>query len=344
MWPQPFSLLLVTILSQSFLALVSGHLMTFPFLSAWHNLLIFICLYLKPDFVPGSKFPFCRFGDANIVIFFDLLKNSLYFAAQRQPKDSDMNQTKWKPVPWIFFDLDDTIWNFSVNSEKALHKLYEISPILRKLFKDINEFIDIYHTHNYRLWDLYSRGLVTTRELKVERWRRTLATRQFEVLTAVCEELERNYLDILAEEREMIPGVTGMLQQLTKKCLIGVLSNGFSTTQYKKLNNSGLWRYVTRTIVSEEIGINKPDRRIFEYAIAETGAIMPCLMVGDHAETDVLGALKAGWKAIWFNPKGKPLPFSEDDLKELHINPDYFLGEAGTPEEILSLIFRALKE
>lgn len=243
-------------------------------------------------------------------------------------------KTSWKPVNWIFFDLDDTIWNFKVNSTKSLHKLYEISPILRKLFKDIEEFIEIYHIHNYNLWQLYSQGKVTTKELKTERWRRTLATRQFEVLTAVCEELDTNYLSILADQEETIPGVKEMMDRLTKKHLIGVLSNGFARTQYRKLQSSGLDKYVTRLIVSEELGINKPDHRIFDYAISETGAPKPYLMVGDQAETDVFGAMKAGWSAIWYNPDGQEFPVSEEKMKAEGVNPSKLIAIVKNMEEM----------
>lgn len=245
-----------------------------------------------------------------------------------------MNKALWKPVNWIFFDLDDTIWNFSANSESSLRKLYEISPILRKLFKDIDQFIEIYHANNLLMWQLYSRGEVSTKELKVERWRRTLATRQFEVLTAVCEELDKNYLEILAQGQLKIEGVDEMLGRLSKKFLIAILSNGFSKTQYQKLRYSGLEKYVTRTIVSEEIEINKPNPAIFNYAIAETGAATPYLMVGDNGETDVLGAMKAGWGAIWFNPQGKKFPFNESELKELGVDSKLLFADVRNINEL----------
>lgn len=247
-------------------------------------------------------------------------------------------KTMWKPINWIFFDLDDTIWNFSANSAISLKKLYELSPILRKLFKTTEEFIEIYHRHNATMWDLYAQGKVTTAELKLERWRRTLATRQFEVLTAVCEELERTYLDILAQEKEMIPGVEAMLERLTKKYLIAVLSNGFSATQYKKLRHSGLWRYVTRTIVSEEIGVNKPDPRLYAYTVDETGAENPHLMVGDHPSTDILGAMKAGWYAIWYNPSGRPWPFTDEDVKAQGADPRHLVAVVGDMDELEKVI------
>ena len=247
---------------------------------------------------------------------------------------------KWEPVRWIFFDLDDTIWNFSANSAISLKILYEISPILRKLFPKIEEFIDIYHRHNGNLWNLYAKGEVTTAQLKLERWRRTLATRQFEVLTAVCEELERNYLDILAQQKDMIPGVTDMLERLSKKFMLAVLSNGFSQTQYKKLRYSGLGKYITRTIVSEEIGINKPNKRLFDYAIEETGAEPPFLMVGDNPETDVLGAMQAGWYAILYDPSGRLFPLSDEEIRMRGAEPDHLLGVASNMDELETLIER----
>ena len=240
----------------------------------------------------------------------------------------------WKPVNWIFFDLDDTLWNFTANSAVSLRILYDISPILRKLFKNVNEFVEIYHKNNSLMWDFYSKGLVTTNDLKVERWRRTLATRQFEVLTAVCEELDRNYLDILAKGKEMIPDCQEMLDRLSKKYLLAVLSNGFLKTQYQKLHYSGLEKYITRTIVSEEIGINKPDPKIFEYAIQETGASKPYLMGGDNGETDVLGAIKAGWCAIWYNPMGKVFPMSENEMRKSGIDPSKLIADVKNMKEL----------
>ena len=241
-------------------------------------------------------------------------------------------------MKWIFFDLDDTLWNFSANSAVSLRILYNISPILKKLFKDIDEFIEVYHKNNSLMWDFYAKGQVTTNQLKVERWRRTLATKQFEVLTAVCEELDRNYLEILAQGKEMIPDVIETLEILTKKYLIAVLSNGFSKTQYQKLHYSGLEKYITRTIVSEEIETNKPNPKIFDYAIQETGASKPYLMVGDNGDTDIYGAMRAGWYAIWFNPSHKPFPVSQEKMIEDGVDPDLLIATVGNMKELIEAI------
>ena len=174
--------------------------------------------------------------------------------------------------------------------------------------------------------------------MKTERWRRTLSTKQFEVLTTVCEELDTTYLDILARCKEEVEGAKEILSQLSKKAMIGVLSNGFSSTQYKKIRNSGLDRYICRMVVSEEIGINKPDKRVFDYAIRATGAAGKVLMAGDNAETDILGAMQAGWNAIWINHKGDPFPFTEEELKRDGINPALLLGNVSSLKAAYPLI------
>lgn len=245
---------------------------------------------------------------------------------------------------WIFFDLDDTLWDFSRNSQISLHKLYSESPILRKLFKDPEEFLKVYHIHNHHLWKLYSEGGINTSDLRIERWRRTLGSKQFEVLTAVCEELNRNYLEWLAEVPYVKDGALQVMEDLSRFYLLGIISNGFSETQYNKLKYSGLGKYITRVIVSEEIGISKPDKKLFDYAISETGATEPYIMVGDNPETDILGALKAGWHAIWYNPDDNSFPFSEDQLIKMGINEKLFLGSASTLQAVKDKIFREFNQ
>ena len=62
-------------------------------------------------------------------------------------------------------------------------------------------------------------------------------------------------------------------------------------------------------MVSETAGFTKPDSRIFEIAL-EKLCVEPsdAVMIGDSWEEDILGAYKAGIRAVWFNRKGKPVP------------------------------------
>jgi len=189
------------------------------------------------------------------------------------------------------------------------------------------------------MWELHAKGSVTSEFLKTERWRLTLYPDSApSTPPEICSVINSAYLENLATQPETAKNAEEVLAMLSKEFMIGVISNGFTDTQYKKLSNSGLWRFVSRTIISDEIGIQKPDSRIFDYAIKETGATTTPVMIGDNPETDVLGALKAGWKAIWFNRYGKQFPYNEEELAENGIDPAIFLGTAKDMNEVYALI------
>jgi len=211
---------------------------------------------------------------------------------------------------WIFLDLDDTLWNFSRNSLDSLQSLYYTEQSVSDSFPSAESFIDVYHFHNSDLWSQYHHGLISAEYLRSERFLRTLQeVASQKNLRDEALRLDALYLSRLVGGKELVVGAEEFLKRVADKYLIGIISNGFLDTQYHKIFNTCINKYVQRLIVSDEIGIAKPDRRIFGYAIEETGADSgQAVMIGDNPETDVLGALKAGWKAIYFNPDNKPLP------------------------------------
>jgi putative hydrolase of the HAD superfamily len=53
-------------------------------------------------------------------------------------------------------------------------------------------------------------------------------------------------------------------------------------------------------VISEEVGVRKPDRRIFDLTLTRLGVEADdAVFVGDHPETDIRGAQEAGMRAIW---------------------------------------------
>lgn len=240
---------------------------------------------------------------------------------------------------WIFFDLDDTLWDFEGNSMRSLHHAYNSFPISREKFSSFDDFSNVYHIHNSRLWKELSEGKVSTEFLRTERWRATLFP---EVSTedppGICEIINNAYLSKLSSLPHVVKGAEEILAKLTKENLVAVISNGFTDTQYEKLHNSGLWRFITRVIISDETGIQKPNKGIFDYAIEETGATGFPVMIGDNPDTDIIGALNAGWKAIWFNPGCKDFPYSKDTLVDMGIDPNLYLGEAKDLKEVERLL------
>lgn len=66
---------------------------------------------------------------------------------------------------------------------------------------------------------------------------------------------------------------------------------------------SGLNPYFTQVIISEDVGVNKPNKAIFEHALAKAAAEkQESIMIGDSLEADIRGAQAFGLQAIFFNP------------------------------------------
>jgi HAD superfamily hydrolase (TIGR01509 family) len=99
------------------------------------------------------------------------------------------------------------------------------------------------------------------------------------------------------------------LQALRPRFKLGLVTNGPSRTQRPKIEQFRLIDYLDLLIVSEEVGVAKPDPAIFAIALERLGvAPSQALFVGDSPEFDLRGAAAAGIPFIWMNPRRETLP------------------------------------
>lgn len=209
---------------------------------------------------------------------------------------------------WIWFDLDDTLVDFHTNSRTA-HRIIHRECGLQRYFPTADEWIDTYERHNHELWARYNRSEITQDFLRIDRFATPLRGRwdgSEEELLRFASDLDPLYLTRLAEQTALIEGAEEILAYLrARDYYIGVLSNGFKDVQHRKLANTGLDRLVDLTVLSDDIGVNKPDTRLYAHAMGRTGITDPArhTMVGDNRDTDIAGALAAGWKAILLDPQ-----------------------------------------
>lgn len=202
----------------------------------------------------------------------------------------------------VWIDLDDTLWDFKANSRVALGGLYDDYELSR-WFDNKPRWIECYERHNHALWDQYNQALIEKEYLMAERFRRPLAEYHSPLADELSRQFDTEYLDRLAECTLLVEGAVDLLIDLKERGYkIGILSNGFTEVQYRKINNSGLAPYIDHVVLSDDIGINKPDVRLYRHAeqIAATDA-SHCIMIGDNPDTDIAGAIAAGWRAILFD-------------------------------------------
>jgi len=221
----------------------------------------------------------------------------------------------------IFFDLDHTIWDFDRNAEETLHELYEIYRLNEIGLPSAAIFIETYTRNNHQLWAEYHTGKITKTELRETRFKRTFIELGVhpDVLPVAFED---DYVKLCPTKTNLFPHAHETLQYLQGKYKLHLISNGFKEASTLKIGNTNLGQYFEQVIISEVVGVNKPDKAIFEHALKVAGAEKhESIMIGDSLEADVYGALNFGMDAIYFNPFNAPkpddVPLQVNGLREL---------------------------
>lgn len=204
----------------------------------------------------------------------------------------------YKKYTHIFFDLDNTLWDFGSNSRKAMYAAFLHFEL--NLVCDYHLFFDIYSKHNNMLWKAYRNKNVNKKELTNLRFQNTFDELGLTEINA--NDMNALYLNEMPKQTDLNDGVLDTLKFLKSKGYgLNIITNGFKEVQHKKIEASGLKPFFDKIFISEEIKSHKPERGIFEYAIKSSNAKKAkSIMVGDDYEVDILGAVQYGIDAIYY--------------------------------------------
>ncbi len=201
----------------------------------------------------------------------------------------------------IFFDLDNTLWDFKINSHLSMKETYTYFDI-EKSGIHFDRFYACYSECNEQLWAAYRKKEIKKKDLIRRRFQQTFETLGLNGVDPG--KMNDHYLEIMPEQKELVHGAIEVLEYLKQKQYkLYVITNGFKEVQRRKLQSSGLAPYFDKVFISEEIKCPKPGKGIFEHAIKSTNARKSkSLMIGDDWDVDFLGAFSFGIKAICFLP------------------------------------------
>ena len=223
-----------------------------------------------------------------------------------------MNSTK---ITDVFFDLDHTLWDFDKNSELT----YQL--IFNKLDWDIDlsHFISVYQRINIDLWKLYREDKIEKEALRYKRLNDTFSAMNKWVSDQMINKIADDYIANLSMQTHLIDGALNVLEYLSPKYNLHIITNGFQEVQKNKLNNSKLESYFDIVVDSEMVGVKKPNPKIFEVALEMANVDRDnAVMVGDNYEADILGALNIGLDAICYNYHKEDIP---SNIKQInHLN------------------------
>ncbi len=199
---------------------------------------------------------------------------------------------------WILFDADETLFTFDAFGG------------LQRMFLDYSvtftaEDFQDYQAINKPLWVDYQNGAISALQLQHQRFEGWS-----ERLSVPAGDLNAAFLNAMAEICVPLPGAVSLLNTLKDKVKIGIITNGFTALQQIRLERTGLRDYFDLLVISEQVGVAKPDRKIFDYTFEQMGQPPRdrVLMVGDTAESDILGGINAGIATCWLNAHGRSLP------------------------------------
>ncbi len=198
----------------------------------------------------------------------------------------------------ILFDIDNTLIDHTAAENKAISWIHD------EYFKQSISLIDF---HNMWLektkknWRLFEQKKITFTEQQTQRIQDVWKSLGNKVDKKTARNIFDEYLSEYEKAWKTFKGVEDLLSSLEN---VGILSNGNLAQQLKKLQAANLLKFFDQKNIftSEEIGIAKPDQKLFSY-IKEKLKLKnnEILYVGDKLGYDIKPALKEGWNAIWID-------------------------------------------
>ena len=221
-----------------------------------------------------------------------------------------------KEIQHVFFDLDDTLWDFKKNSHAVLKDLFIEFSLADKLKTDFENFFVEYRKVNRKIWSDYYKRAIDKVFLRNQRFHLVFKSFSYDNFDESLH-ISEHYLTRTPKGHFLKDHCLEVLEHLGTKYQLHIITNGFRDVQDIKLDSTGIRDYFQHIIISEDYDLVKPQKEIFVLAENLTGAHSSnCLMIGDSLESDVTGALQAGWKAILFDEEEREV-FGGEKIKNL---------------------------
>ncbi len=201
-----------------------------------------------------------------------------------------------KSYSWVIFDADGTLFDFERAERSALERTlgsFEVglSP----------EIYAAYRAISLDLWSSFERGEIDSQRLRVARFERLIGDLRLDLNPA---DVSLRYIRNLGSERRLLPEAEAIVERLAADFRLLLATNGIADVQRRRFEGSVIRRHFADILISDEIGVAKPDPRYFDEAFARMGnpARSEVLMVGDSLTSDIAGGAGYGIDTCWFNP------------------------------------------
>ncbi len=199
---------------------------------------------------------------------------------------------------YLLWDIDGTVLDFLASEEYAIRALFK----KYKLGECSDEMLKLYSGISSKYWRLLERGELTKKEILVGRFREFFGIIGADI--KIAENFNRDYQVTLGDHIEFIEDAKELLLSQKEKYILAAVTNGTKVAQEKKLRLSGLCEIFDAIFISENIGVEKPNKEFFDYVFEKLGITdkREVLIIGDSLTGDMKGGYLAGIDTCWFNP------------------------------------------
>ena len=223
-------------------------------------------------------------------------------------------------IQTILWDVDATLLDFHAAEKAAILKLFRQFH----LGECTEEMLQRYANINRGYWERLERGELTRDQVLVGRFQEFFEKEELDVSAAPA--FNEAYQSSLGDTIVYRDDSYHIIKSLRGKVKQYVVSNGTIVAQEKKLRLSGLGKLMDGVFLSEELGVEKPNKAFFDKVFKEIGDIDrdTVLIVGDSLTSDIRGGNNAGIRTCWYNPghavpiEGVHVDYEITDLHEVY--------------------------
>lgn len=223
-------------------------------------------------------------------------------------------------IQTILWDVDATLLDFHAAEKAAILKLFRQFH----LGECTEEMLQRYANINRGYWERLERGELTRDQVLVGRFQEFFEKEELDVSAAPA--FNEAYQSSLGDTIVYRDDSYHIIKSLRGKVKQYVVSNGTIVAQEKKLRLSGLGKLMDGIFLSEELGVEKPNKAFFDKVFKEIGDMDrdTVLIVGDSLTSDIRGGNNAGIRTCWYNPEhaalieGVHVDYEITDLHEVY--------------------------
>ncbi len=207
-------------------------------------------------------------------------------------------------ITTVLWDVDGTLLDFNAAERAAIKALFSEFG----LGACSDAMLARYSEINAGYWRRLERNELTKAEVLTGRFEQFF--REYGLDTRIVQAFNARYQVALGDTIVYRDDSLKLVEALRGRVKQYVVSNGTVVAQTRKLERSKLGALMDGIFLSEELGVEKPNRGFFDkvFSAIRPDDLSQVMIVGDSLTSDIRGGMNAGIGTCWYNPGGEPIP------------------------------------